>query len=588
MTKHREAVPQLLAKIAGLESLVVELRAALTQESARLETDESEKRFKQLVDGATEGIYINTAHRFRYLNAAALRMFGADRPDQLVGQSVLERFHAGYRALGAERMRILLEERKPVPVIEQQCFRLDGTPFDVEVSAVPIRFEGRDGAVVYIRDITARKKSEQDRTSLLQHAKELAEEASRNKTEFLANMSHEIRTPMNGVIGMIELLLETELNDTQRDYAECVRRSGESLLGIINDILDFSKIEAGKMQIECAPFDLTKCLKEVEMLLAPRAREKGLRFGLRCEGHLPLWLVGDAGRIRQIVLNLAGNGIKFTDSGEVWIDAAWMRIDDSQGMVRISVTDTGIGIPLEKQGLLFEEFSQVDSSSTRTRGGTGLGLAIVRKLARAMGGEIEFESMADAGSCFSVSLPLLIVKDELSPAILNLAARTLAAGEGPPRYGRILLAEDNRINQKVAMTILASLGCQVDVAATGREAVAMWKKHPYEAIFMDCQMPDMDGYEATRQIRIAEESGGVQVPIIALTANAMTADRERCLAAGMDDYIAKPLKIGDIKRALQKWIPNPTPRARDSTSRWESGEQAGGGGSRAGKLGGLV
>jgi PAS domain S-box-containing protein len=557
-----------------------------------------------------------------------------------------------------------------------------------ERSSRPQRVDGAVvGRVWNFHDVTERRRLEAD----LAEARDEALESSRLKSDFLATMSHEIRTPMNGVIGLTGLLLDSELTDIQRQYADGVRASGDALLGIINDILDFSKIEAGKLELEMVDFDLALAIDDVAYLVAESARSKGLELVVYCHPGMPTMVRGDVGRLRQILLNLASNAVKFTAEGEVVIRASQGYSEDADRlMVRFEVLDTGIGVAPEATERLFEPFSQADASTTRRYGGTGLGLAISRQLATAMGGTLGVDSQPGRGSVFWLNLPLepagrpdrvpertrllprglrvLIVDDnqtnrlvlgsqllawdvtaDLVPdayvaldhlrqaaadgdpydlALLDMAmpgmdgmelagiitadpalrsvrlllltSVTVGAEEAtragfavsltkparlselyealvrtvsppvededrqdssiaptiaPGSRGRLLIVEDNAINQAVARAMVARLGYSCDVAGNGIEALAASGRRHYDAILMDCQMPEMDGFEATAELR-RRQVGELRVPIIAMTAGAQVEDRQRCLTAGMDDYMAKPVKGGELEQVLTRWLPS--------------------------------
>ena len=504
---------------------------------------ESEQDYRRIFENAHDAILIFDPETERVLavNQAACELYGFSREEFL--EISLEAISKN-PGLGKEHIDRTFREKSRYRFETTQYTR-DGRELWVEVNASTIRFEGRTAILSLNRDLTERRRAEAMRL-----AKEEAERANRAKSEFLANMSHEIRTPIGAIIGLAELVLNTELPEPSRDDISKLKSSAEALLHLIDDILDISKIEAGKLRLDAAPFSLEDVVSGVIDLLAPQAEAKGLRFGLE-GGDVDGRLLGDPARLRQILINLVGNAIKFTEAGRVNLEIRSEPVEKGLVSTRFTVRDTGIGIDSAARSRLFDPFTQADGSTSRRFGGTGLGLAICHRLAELMSGTIEVESTPDEGSAFTFTATFpRAVGSELeaseTAAELPIAVRR--------RNGcRILLVDDHPVNRLIVLRQLKSLGYAAEAAVDGRQALAILTEKPFDLVLMDCQMPELDGYETTRRIR-AGETHQVRIPIIAVTAHAMKGDREKCLASGMDDYVTKPIRSPELAAILDRWL----------------------------------
>ncbi|MEF8769859.1 MAG: ATP-binding protein [Candidatus Accumulibacter phosphatis] len=538
----------LLAFIGQLSSLVVVAMAARIVLRARAADSTSirrgEQRLQRIVNGMPAAIahadYTESMPRYSFVNRRYAECFGRTA-EAVGGMGVPELL--GDEAYCQIEPHLQQVRRGEAAEYDMALPMSDGSTRYDRTYLLPDRAEDGSvqGAYIFAIDDSERKRIEQQ----LIAAKEAAESASRAKSAFLANMSHEIRTPMNGVIGMADLLLHEPLAERARHYARTIQRSGRALLGVLDDVLDLSKIEAGRLDLESACFDLPAMLRELQDLFGETARLKNVTLRVTAAADLPRWVTGDVVRLRQVLLNLVSNAVKFTTHGTIDVDAC----READGALRFAVHDTGIGIAADKQAQIFEAFAQAEQGTTRRFGGTGLGLSIARELVRLMSGEIGVQSSPGEGSCFwfRVRLP-----EATAPAA---AGRRAVAGSFAGR--RVLVAEDDPVNAEVTRATLLHYGIDVVLVPDGEQAVTEQARQPFDLVLMDCQMPRMDGFEATRRIREVEKLRGTQrTPVVALTAHAMAGYRDECLQAGMDDYLVKPFEAAALRQMLGRWLNN--------------------------------
>ncbi len=511
---------------------------------------ETERRLRDVADAAGEYIWeVDSSGHFTFLSERVEDVLGYP-VEKLLGRHPLSFVPPEDVEDVRRRSETLVERRSIFRDFEHRMLRADGEIIWLSINGVPV-FDIKGGLGGFRGaglDITSRKRAEQE----LIREKEAALAADLAKNEFLAVMSHEIRTPLNSVLGFADLLTETPLDPAQREQIEMIRRSGDALLVLLNDILDFSRIESGKMPIQPTPVDIRSCLGDVVDLYRATAQSKGISLTIQIDDEVPPNLWTDAGRLRQILLNLIGNAVKFTPSGEVAVRATRgeMVPRDGRFPLRVEVLDSGIGIPPDKVARLFKPFSQADSSTTRRFGGTGLGLAICKRLAELLGGHVQLFSSSPSGSRFALDLALVVVPSaEVDDRITHAQSHAAVGHFSAPR---ILVVEDNSVNRMLAQRMLLSLGYESDSAEDGLRGFEAHCRKPYDIIFMDLQMPTMDGVEAAAKIREFEkQSDGVRpAHIIALTADAMSGDRQRCMDAGMNNYLSKPIRRADVASAI--------------------------------------
>jgi two-component system CheB/CheR fusion protein len=553
---------QLIAELEDAHSRIASLEAGEAGSSpADPKLADSQALLSAIIGGTTDSVFVkDPAGRYVLINSAGAEVCGKPILD-ILGRDDTQIFSPESAREIMERDRRIMESRETVTVDEIGLITASGRRAAFLSTKGPIL--DRDGNVLGVfgitKDVTEARKTQE----ALRESKERAEAATRAKSEFLANMSHEVRTPLNGVLGMLQLLATTHLDQEQSEYVRTAEQASQRLAQLLSDILDLSKVESGTLTLRDVAFGLDDVREGVLALFAPAAREKGITLDFRIAPGLPVRLMGDEVRLRQILINLVGNAIKFTDAGGVLVLAEPASGEDASSVaVRITVSDTGCGIPDSQLTRIFDPFVQADGSYVRRAGGAGLGLAIVKRLADMMGGDIDVTSCPRSGTSMSVTLPFGLPGK--GPRPMPRPGRTCA----DPRSLRVLLVEDDRTNQLTIRRMLEKAGHGVETADNGRQALDRIASGGFDCVFMDVEMPVLDGVEATRIIRSEPRyEQAARIPIVALTAHAMAGDREKFLAAGMDDYLSKPVSMQDLKRILD-WLacppgrPKGGPRAR--------------------------